>query len=68
MHRLFRNNQSVHTDTAHPRISSYLCLLQANAAPAQAADTPPAAPIGEESEEEIEVSEKDASHGFTADI
>lgn len=42
--------------------------MQADAAPAQAADAPPAAPIGDESEEEIEVSEKAASHGFTADI
>lgn len=60
MHSLFINN--------HPRISSNLCLFQADAAPAQAADALPAAPMGDESEEEIEVSKKAASHGFTADI
>lgn len=68
MHSLFINNQSVHTDTAHPKISSNLCLSQADAAPAQAADAPPAAPIGDESEEEIEVNDKAASHDFTAHI
>lgn len=69
MHNLFINNSFVHADYEYPRMSSNLCcLLQADAAPAQAADAPPAAPIGDESEEEIEVTEKAASHGFITDI
>lgn len=40
--------------------SNLCCLLQANAAPAQAADPPPAAPVGDVSEEETEVTEQQA--------
>lgn len=66
MHNLFINNSFVHGDYAYLRMSSNLCcLLQADAAPAQAADALPAAPIGDESEEEIEVTEKAASQQQT---
>lgn len=40
--------------------SNLCCLLQANAAPAQAADPPPPAPVGDVSEEETEVTEQQA--------
>lgn len=66
MQILFRNNQSVYT--SNPRLSLNLHLSQGDAVPAQAPDVPPAAPVGDESEEEIEVSDKAASRGLTAVI